>query len=266
MALLSRLAMICFVAAVPVLLVTTNVRFFAGEERFYERGFRNHDADQVTGVSLAELDRAAREIIAYFENDAETLRILVTRDGQEISLFNSRETEHMKDVKWLMQAVFGVQEVALAYVLAYVTGVFLWARERSLRSLAKLALLGVAAGFAVVAAVGALAVTGFDALWTRFHEIAFRNDLWELDPDTDRLIQMFPEEFWQESTYIIGAMTLGEVAAIVIAATAYLVFARDGAPAPDVRARGRSRAAGEPGPAEPALPPADTRDQDDEQD
>ncbi|MGE5595063.1 MAG: TIGR01906 family membrane protein [Hyphomicrobiales bacterium] len=226
MAFLSRLATFLFVLAIPLLLVTTNVRFFAGEVRFYERGFRKYDAAQTTGVSLPELDRAAGEIVDYFENDRPTLRILVTADGEEVSLFNTRETEHMKDVKQVMRLVFRVQEATLAYVLAYITCVYLWSSERPFRSLARLALMGVAVGIVVFGAIAAFALTGFDSAWTTFHEVVFRNDLWQLNPDTDHLIQMFPEPFWEESTYIIGMMTLAEATAIVIAATAYLLVSR----------------------------------------
>jgi integral membrane protein (TIGR01906 family) len=225
---LDRIAAACFVVALPVFLVTTNVRFLAGEVRFYERGFRVHDADAATGLPLAELDRAAREIIAYFENDATTLRIVVEDGGEEVALFNQRETDHMEDVKALMRAVFRMHEVSLAYVIAYIGGVFLWAGQGSLRRLAWLCLGGVGAGVAVVGAIGGLAFFGgFESTWDRFHEIVFTNDFWQLNPATDRLIQMFPEAFWAEATFIVGALTVAEALAIVIASVAVLLFAHD---------------------------------------
>jgi integral membrane protein (TIGR01906 family) len=232
---LSRLAAGLFVVAVPVVLITSNVRFLAGEQRFYERGFREHDSAQRTGLPLGELDRAAREIISYFEDDRDRLTILVDDDGNEVSLFNAKETQHMEDVKGLMRAIFRLNEIGIAYVLAYVAGVFLWAGAGSLRRLAFLALGGIAVGLVITGVVGALAVTGFDSTWRQFHEIAFRNDLWQLNPDTDRLIQMFPEPFWQEATYIIAAMTAGEALLVVVASVAMLFFGRE-----------RVTAAGEP--------------------
>jgi hypothetical protein len=66
-----------YVLALPVFLVTSNVRFLAGEVRFYERGFREYGAVEATGLPLPELDRAAEEIVDYFEDDADTLRIVV---------------------------------------------------------------------------------------------------------------------------------------------------------------------------------------------
>jgi len=226
MTVLSRLGAALFVVAIPLLLVTSNVRFFAGEVRFYERGFREFNAGEATGLPLEELDRAAREIINYFENDTGTLRILVAHEGQEESLFNSRETQHMKDVKQVMRIVYRINEITLAYVLAYIVGVYIWAGERPLRSLARLSLLGVALGVVVIGAIGAFVVAGFDQAWTTFHELLFRNDLWQLNPDTDRLIQMFPEPFWEETTYIIGIMTFAEATAIVVLSTAYLLLSR----------------------------------------
>lgn len=235
-----RIASILFVLALPVFLVTTNVRIAAGEVRLYERGFREYNAAEATGVPLRELDRAAAEIIAYFENDADVLRIVVDRGGEEIALFNQRETEHMRDVKDVMRILFRVHEVTLALLLAYVAGRFLWASESPARTLARESLAGVGVGLLVVGAIGAFAVTGFDAAWTTFHEVLFRNDLWRLNPDTDRLIQMFPEAFWQETTYLIGIVTLAQAALIVIAAIAFLAFGNRGH-------RSETSQAGEPG-------------------
>ncbi len=48
---------------------------------------------------------------------------------------------------------------------------------------------------ALVVLVGVLSFIDFDGLWTRFHQIAFRNDLWQLDPSKDYLIMLFPKPF-----------------------------------------------------------------------
>jgi integral membrane protein (TIGR01906 family) len=218
-------ATVIFVLALPTALITSNVRFLAGEPRLFDYGFRTYDADETTGVPMAELQRAGREIIDYFENDEPTLRIVVNTGEDEVALFSPRETEHMEDVKGLMQAVFRLNEVAVAYTLTYITAVFVWSR-RPARALAKQALAGLAAGLALVAVVGAFAVTGFEAAWDRFHRIAFRNDLWQLDADRDRLIQMFPEPFWEDMTYLLALMTIGEAVLILGLALGYLLVDR----------------------------------------
>ncbi len=228
MSILARVAAAFFVLALPLFLVTTNVRVLASDAGFYKRGLRNHDAARTTGISLPQLDRASEEIVDYFQNDADILRILVSDGGEEASLFNARETEHMRDVKTLMRVVFRVNEGSLAFVLVYVTAVFLWARERSLRSLAWLGLGGVAAGVALVAAIGVAAITGgFDQTWDQFHQLVFANDFWRLNPETDHLIQMFPEPFWQNATVIAGALTAAEAVLVSALSGGYLFATRD---------------------------------------
>ncbi|GMV85891.1 MAG: hypothetical protein AMXMBFR80_17460 [Dehalococcoidia bacterium] len=226
MPILSRLAAALFVVSLPVFLVTANVRFLASDIAYYRHGFREFDSSGRTGLPLSDLDRAGEEIIEYFEDDAGTLRILVSIDGQEASLFNARETDHMRDVKTLIRAVYRLNEISLAIVLTYTACAVLWAGERSVAGLARLSLAGVGFGLSLVGVVGAFALTGFDQAWTTFHKIAFRNDLWRLDPDTDRLIQMFPEGFWQEATFVVGGLTLAEATLVVVVSLAYLVFSR----------------------------------------
>ena len=228
---LSNLSTVVFVLAIPVLLVTGNIRYLLGDVSFYERGLRKYDAVETTGISLEELDRASAEIVRYFEDDAKTLRVIVVQDGEEVSLFNQRETTHMEDVKRLVRFMFRLNEVALGFIIIYIAAVVLWSRERSLRRLAVETLAAVAVAFAVLIGVGIFFVLGFDAAWDQAHEIVFPNDLWRLNPRTDHLIQMFPEKFWEEATFIAGGLALAEAALLVILASAYLGVARPGKPA-----------------------------------
>ena len=222
----SRLATTLFVLAVPLFLITANVRFVASDTLFHQWGFRQYDVDETTRMSFDELDRADEDIVRYFEDDRSSLRIQVDIDGQETPLFTEEETLHMRDVKTLMKAVYRLNEVSLALILTYVGAVVLWSRERSLRDLARQSLYGLAVGVVFVGVVGVFAVIGFEAAWETFHEIAFRNDAWQLDPDTDRLIQMFPEPFWQDMTFLVGGLTLLEAFAIVALSAGYLLRTR----------------------------------------
>ncbi|MEZ4493629.1 MAG: TIGR01906 family membrane protein [Dehalococcoidia bacterium] len=243
MNLVPRAASVLFIVALPVFLISANIRFFAGEAWFYERGFREHDAVASTGLSLSELDRSAGEIRDYFVNDARYLNITVVEDGVAVPLYNEQEVLHMADVKRVMQVLFRLNEVALAIVLATVAGRFLWAREGDLRRLARDTLYGLALGALAAGAIGILAIVGFDSAWDRFHEIVFTNDFWQLNPATDRLIQMFPESYWQESVVMIAVMVVTEGAGLAVLAGGYLWFTRTPGPA-EVRS-----ALPEPGPS-----------------
>ena len=215
-----------FVLALPILLFTTNIRFLASDTGYLEGGLRRHEAAENTDIALGELDYAVASIVRYFEDDAETLRILVFTGGEETVLFSEEEAIHMEDVKGLMRTIFRANEVALGFVLAYVAGAVLWSGERSGRDLAKETLAAVGVGGAAGVFVGILAIVGFESAWERLHEIIFTNDFWLLDPSNDRLIQMFPESFWQEATFIVVGLALTEAVVLVAIAGGYLWFTR----------------------------------------
>jgi integral membrane protein (TIGR01906 family) len=219
---LRPIATALFVLSIPLLLITSNVRWAANEPRFYEYSFDRYDAATTTGVARSELDRAARDLIRYFNDGRPTIQTLVTQDGHAVPLYNEQETSHLRDVKNLFRTVFRVQEASLAFALVYVVGVFVWAREAPLRVLAR-TVLGSSLftlGLLVLTSVGAL--VGFDDLWARFHLLAFTNDLWKLDPNTDHLIQMFPRDFWFDATLLVAGLTALEALALLAASTAYL--------------------------------------------
>jgi integral membrane protein (TIGR01906 family) len=122
----------------------------------------------------------------------------VTAFGQPRLLFNDREVGHMEDVQALIQFFLRMQVVAAAVVAVRIlVAVFL---DRGVVNLGRDMLISTALMVALVVLVGIASAIDFDALWTRFHQVAFRNDLWLLDPTRDYLIMLFPEPFWFTAT------------------------------------------------------------------
>lgn len=227
MGLLRSLATLLFLIALPVALVTTNVRLAVNSPQLYDYGFDTYDVEFVTGIDRAQLDEAAADLRAYFNDDRAVISTLVVdASGHEAPLYTPREVSHLRDVKQLFQWTFRAQELAVMYAIAYVVCIFIWARELSLRALAGHVMTSVLIGAGVVGGIGIFALTGFENAWTEFHQIVFTNDFWLLDPTADRLIQMFPEEFWFDATMLIGMMTVAEAAVLFVAAAGYLFFAR----------------------------------------
>lgn len=214
-----------FIGLLPLALITTTIRAAISEPSVYDYSVKHYDADEAAGIPESELLRANGEIHRYLTgeyNGPLSIRVL-HKDGHSDALFNARETAHMADVKDLVRAMFTLQVVAIAALLVLaVIMLMLWPpRALAAAALYSSLLTGVMLGMA-----GFLAMTGFDAAWTQFHVIAFANDFWELDPDTDHLIQMFPEPFWERATFVIGGMILIQAAFIAAVASAYLFVTR----------------------------------------
>ena len=227
MAFVHQLAAFLFVISLPIALITTNVRITVNEPRLYEYAADHYDTPTTTGISRDELLSASAELRDYFNSGSgDPIFVRVEKEGEPISLFNRRETAHLQDVKTLIRSSFRVQEAAVIYALAYVVAVFIWAREGNLRALATQLVLTGLLGLAVIGVVGGMALTGFEQAFDAFHRIAFDNDLWQLDPATDHLIQMFPEGFWRDVSLWVGMATVAELAVLSVAAAAYMGMTR----------------------------------------
>ena len=226
MAVVRALATALFILAIPLALIGTNVRFLANEGRVYTYAYDQYNAPARTGIARDELVRAGEELRDYFNSDEKLVSIQVMQGNREISLFNEKETQHLRDVKSVFLFVDHVQEIALVYIMAYVVGVFVWARERPLHRLAVHALTGGLLTIGIIVSLGLVALSGFDQAFEQFHHIAFSNNLWLLDPATDHLIQMFPEGFWFDVTMFLGGLTLAEAALVSVASTVELTVSR----------------------------------------
>lgn len=216
MQLVRWIATALFFVSVPVFLVLSNVRVATMEPRVYDYSFDRYGVGVVTGLDETQLGAAARDLVRYFQDGRPLLTSRVVVDGQEQPLFNQRETLHMQDVKVLFQYVFLGHQIALGYILAYVSAVFIWAHERSMRTLAAQLIKAGTVTVGALAVFAAASMVGFDALFYQFHVFSFANDFWQLNPATDRLIQLFPRDFWFMVTLAVGVATIMEGALLVL--------------------------------------------------
>ena len=56
----------------------------------------------------------------------------------------------------------------------------------------------------------------FYKYFTIFHEIFFSNDLWQLEPAKDRLINMFPEAFFSDIAFKIVFYYIVELVLLLV--------------------------------------------------
>ena len=94
--------------------------------------------------------------------------------------------------------------------------------------LAWLLLLGGGLTALLLAAFGLLALAGFDTLFLRFHELAFSNDFWRLDPRRDYLVLLFPQNFWFDATIWFSLRALAGGLLLAAAGGGWLAWRRWG--------------------------------------
>ena len=81
---------------------------------------------------------------------------------------------------------------------------------------------------AVLVAGGIVSFFAFDTLFEVFHQIFFAGGSYTFDPATERLVQLFPFQFWQETAIVVGAVCI-VLAAVVVAVASVRVSAIEAA-------------------------------------
>jgi len=156
-----------------------------------------------TGFNPADLAYATNEILADLVLGPADFDVEL--NGQPVLV--EREREHMRDVRNVF-AAFYLAAAAGAIVLV---GAYVVARSRGARSRVAFwrRLAGSGKVIAIVTVVGG--VTGvlfFDTAFEVFHRLFFPAGTYLFDPTTDRLVQLFPEQFWVETTIGVGVVVI----------------------------------------------------------
>jgi integral membrane protein (TIGR01906 family) len=190
----------------------------------FEQGRTN--AAGLTGYAEPDLQAATNAILHDLVIGPPDFAVQV--NGTPV--LEERERSHMRDVRGVF-AAFGL--LALTSAVVVVAGVAGARRlghvERAWRA------TGTGMRVLVVAIVvaGVIAMFAFDAAFEAFHRLFFPGGSYTFDPRTDRLVQLFPFDFWSETTIVLGAVIV--VLALVVAVAARRLARR-------ASARGEARA------------------------
>ena len=156
-----------------------------------------------TGFAPDELSRVTNEILVDLVIGPPAFDVEL--DGQPVLV--EREREHMRDVRnvfagFALAAVIGVVVLLVAYLVARALGV------RSLAAFWRRQATSGKAILVVTAVGGLMSLIFFDAAFELFHRLFFPAGTYLFDPGTDRLVQLFPQQFWVETTIGVGIVVI----------------------------------------------------------
>jgi len=155
------------------------------------------DAAAWTGYGPADLRAATDAILGdlYFGGGD----FAVTVGGAPV--LDARERAHMRDVR----GVFIDFGIAVAASIALLVAGWFVQRGDSVQWWRGVR-LGATALLAAVVVLGAAALVAFDALFEVFHRIFFAGGSYSFDPRTERLVQLFPDRFWFETSTALAVV------------------------------------------------------------
>lgn len=169
------------------------------------------DVTGFTGYTHAQVQAVTGSILSDLVFGPPNFDVNLDGTHGSAPVLDERARKHMKDVRSVLM------ELGLVALLAglLLAGVAVYSRGR------RWFWRGVAVG-AKVLIVGVVVVGGafalfFDQAFELFHEIFFPPGTYMFDFATDKLVQLFPDQFWSETSVAIAAavLVLGIVVAVV---------------------------------------------------
>ena len=169
----------------------------------YVRLEQDRSGVRIEGFTGVDMDRVASSLLGdlfLWQGDFG----VTTTGGAPV--LNDRERAHMRDVRGVFA---GFELLALASVVVLAVG-SRRARDAEARAATWRAVGSGARGLAIaLLVVGAFALLAFDAAFEVFHRLFFSAGTYTFDPRTDHLVQLFPEQFWSDTTVAIGIVAMG---------------------------------------------------------
>tara|TARA_Y100000741_G_scaffold360932_1_gene344046 strand:+ start:939 stop:1619 length:681 start_codon:yes stop_codon:yes gene_type:complete len=190
------LAKILFVISIFILVITSVIRFFATEPIVQDTLMDYSDVEQKTDFAKSQLQTTTIAMSEYLSNKTDLLDIRIQTSTGPLSLFSPKEILHMQDVKKILLSIYSLQLVSFFYALVYMTVILLVRKSKGLQDIFSNLLIAGLGGNIILIILGLLLYFSFDQYFIYFHELAFNNDYWILDPNKDFLIKLYPLKFW----------------------------------------------------------------------
>ncbi len=195
------------VLCVPVLFLTSALKWAVNEVRLYEYGFNKYKIEQTTGIPNSELRAVAVQLIDYFNSRVDDAQVMADIGGRRAALFKEKELIHLRDVRNLIRLNSLVQLSCLA-AMAVCISVLMLTSKQSWLILTEAALAGSGLTMGLMVALAIWCWLGFDQFFYLFHVASFRNEYWMLNPAEDYLIRLFPEGFFYDAALFVFGTVL----------------------------------------------------------
>ena len=173
-----------------MIIISGSLNFIVRYDFIYDYNIATYSIDERTSLNLDKIKEINFNIKTYFFDKNELL---------DVDIYSDKEILHMKDVKHIMNLIFN-----LGKILSIVFCVLIFLLHSYFEvHLNKVIFYSVILFSSILILLGVSFLLFFQEIFIIFHKIAFNNDLWILNPNTDYLLMMFPEDFFRDVAVLI---------------------------------------------------------------
>lgn len=191
------------ITALAGIFIIIYISFFATvvkDSFLHETNRKLHIAEYLQ-MSEEDLDAVTSSMVSFVTGKQDTLQVQVEMAGVEKGFFNEKEIIHIEDVRNLIQSL---RIFITGCGIVFITGTFYLWKKKNLPYLAKGYFLGLLFVLLLAMVIGILAVADITMVINGFHYLFFDNDLWIMNPATDKVIYLFTEDMYLDAIIRIG--------------------------------------------------------------
>lgn len=204
-----------FILMFLLVLLLTDVQLIAFNEPYYAEQYEKYQVPQSIGIKMPDLMSATDNMLNYLNGKRDNLDFKMYINDVQQEFFSERDKLHMVDVKNLFVKGRLIRNIGFWYCVIFLA--FLGYKMKDRRNkLSKLFIYTFIAGVVPIIALVILMNIDFYKYFTIFHEIFFNNDLWQLEPAKDRLINMYPEAFFSGIAFRIAFYYIAELILLLL--------------------------------------------------
>jgi integral membrane protein (TIGR01906 family) len=200
---------------VPLVLTLGTTLFLGTSQSFYDSQINSENID-LKFVDLYQANQISEETLKYLkEKDYEL----------NSSLVGVTAKEHMKDVKNLNSiAAYSFFILLLLLAISFLTLAIVHKPKRISISLAYGSILTISLNLILLI----ISKLSFDSFWLKLHSLVFTNNLWQLNPSTDKLVAVFTHKFF--TNIIIAIISITTIISILILVIVILINSKKKVP------------------------------------
>lgn len=209
------------VSVVIILLISSFQAAMYLDFGVYQREYEKYEVLQDLHMDMDDVMYVTREMMAYLKGNREALSVVTTVEGVEQDFFNEKDRLHMEDVQGLFLGGLALRRWAFLLLLISLVLLIVFFREKLWKILSSSYQVTLGILTLLILLLGIGMARNFNAVFTKFHEIFFDNDLWLFDPAEDYMIRMLPEGLFFDMVIRIGGVFLAGLGILFILSIVY---------------------------------------------
>lgn len=179
--------------------LSTSIDRVTKDKEYYFNYSKDNNLQEYVGENQDKMNEMYSSLIDYiYEGDEAIID----------EYFNEKEVMHMSDVHKLFKLNSFIALISSIVLLVFSIYVLIFILKDKDKNIIATTFVYIRKYFFVILSIFILLMIiisfDFNSAFIKFHELFFDNDLWLLDPRTDIMIRMLPQDFFMKMAIRIG--------------------------------------------------------------